>query len=110
MAHRLERFGRLSLSSAATFLRLIHPQVPSTEVASIESLDCCVCCRGIRHFDESEATRTPAVPVLDDVDVRDHSVLTEHFPELVFRRGEGEVSHVDSLSQISHPVSDADGI
>ena len=76
-----------------TLLRLVHLQRPTVEISAIQSLHGTRCI-GVRHFDEPEAARTTRVPIRNQRNFLDRTMLREKFVDGLIRGREGEVSNI----------------
>ena len=95
----LKRPTPISSSAAAPLLRDVHFEVPTSEVLSIERCDGRVRGRSLLHLDETEPPWATRLPISNQIHAQDRSVLAKERSEFVLRRGKGQVSDVQTLSQ-----------
>ncbi len=92
-----------STATSTPFLRLIDPQVSTTEIAPVQRLNRRIRGGWILHLDERKATGPTRLTIHDDIDTGHASMLFEFSPKLLFRQRERNVSNIDSLSHYSVP-------
>jgi hypothetical protein len=75
-------------------LGLIHAQRPTAHLEAIGLLDCVLRFTG-GHIDERESTGPPGLPIVDEFDGFDFTVVLEYRSHFVFCCGEWQIANVD---------------
>jgi hypothetical protein len=75
----------------------IHGQRPTVQIGPVQGVDRRSRLGVIRHFDECEPARLAGVPVADDLDAIDLSVLSEYLLEVLFDRRVRKITNVNTL-------------
>jgi hypothetical protein len=77
---------------------LIHHQVPTTEILTVQRIDRAIRIFVVAHFNESETTRLARKTIADQVDTRgSYTDLREPLVKLIFRRGKRKIPDVELL-------------
>ena len=87
----------ITATTTANALRLgpcfVHVQRASGKLSAIERRNCLFSFFGVRHLDESEATRAAGIAIRDDADAIHLSVGSKKVAQLIFRDVEIEVAN-----------------
>jgi hypothetical protein len=81
--------------------RFVYVERPAVQLSSIQFSDCTIRFRVGAHFDKSESTGLPGIPVRDDVNALDCSVRLEQRSDRSFGSSEVEISYENILHAFS---------
>jgi len=86
----------MSGAASRTCAGFVDAQGTAAEVLTIQGLNGSLRLRRI-HFHETETTRTPGIPVVDQLYGTYRTVCLEHVPDFFLSGSEGKVTHVNRL-------------